>query len=950
VIKILAIKCLWFGLLVFICLPVFSQDLSPKDRDEIRSRAIGLVKDYEQLLNVLATKGTTASDVQDIVAQATAEEGRMFFDNKVNIEDDLYSLRADSGTPKDVPVVKYLNDLDLFYSKSYEESVSFSDLRLSDFFSKDYQYLKVYFLSQLKNWHKDFARNYPLHKRLALIRFEKKGETWVAWISGISFFTGKKTDGSIYSQEEFEEDYKPFVKEKKARLISSSQIDSTLSESQINLQRQNDSLYAEAVKARVQKSMEQLKKDTAFQKSVFRGDSLLAAKDFTGAIDAFTEARSYKPFEIYPRTKINELARLLAGGSTDPGQIFEKQNSEGERLLKLRDYEGARQAFQMALNIFPDHAAVKEKIGQVEKVIRNRAETRAKYMAGNFKLALKYYSSLISENKTNPVYYFERAKCYQMMGDHKKALPDFNKALELDGSYSEALVYRALTFTRLNDLSKAISDYSTLISLDPKNSEFRIKRGQWLLQARDWDGALTDFEQVLLANPVNFLALSGEAEALRRKNQIGKSLEAAEKAIEVNPDDAGGHFQKGLCFLDKAEDEKAASSLSKAYQLGLGSEQESRLEVYFTDFFAKAKDAAAKGNTEEAILQAKKAIIVKPVSAESHYLMAIQLEKQGKENEALAALDRAVFAKENFSPAYLEKGRIFLRRKQFDYCLNPFYATRKYDKKNMDACLGLGEAFSSLGLYDSAMVWFAEALELSPDNSQALIKRGKCHFQMENYRRALMDFEDAIKKDKMNAEAYFYKGKINKQLKQTEKAIDDFNEAKALGFNPYECAVEVGLSYVDMGKYSKGIRYFTDAIRLKPNLAAAYAHRGHCYLNEEEYKEAMADLDEALKIDTSLGTVKNRVELGLLRLRFDDYKGAEKQFNIALDKDYLDPKANYGMGGAQYLLEKKELAMRHFEQAFIPRRLNFSLIKKDPWMKSILKDKEFQKLQKAYFR
>jgi tetratricopeptide (TPR) repeat protein len=221
---------------------------------------------------------------------------------------------------------------------------------------------------------------------------------------------------------------------------------------------------------------------------------------------------------------------------------------------------------------------------------------------------------------------------------------------------------------------------------------------------------------------------------------------------------------------------------------------------------------------------------------------------------------------------------------------------------------------------------------------------------MENYRRALMDFEDAIKKDKMNAEAYFYKGKINKQLKQTEKAIDDFNEAKALGFNPYECAVEVGLSYVDMGKYSKGIRYFTDAIRLKPNLAAAYAHRGHCYLNEEEYKEAMADLDEALKIDTSLGTVKNRVELGLLRLRFDDYKGAEKQFNIALDKDYLDPKANYGMGGAQYLLEKKELAMRHFEQAFIPRRLNFSLIKKDPWMKSILKDKEFQKLQKAYFR
>lgn len=927
-----------------------AQNLEAKDRDEIRSLAIGLVKDYEQMLNVLATKGTTSSDVQDIVNQATSENGRMFFDNKVNIEDDLYALNADSGNPKDVSITKYLNDWDLFYTKSYDESVTFSDLRLSDFFNKEYQYLKVYFLSQFKNRHKDFDRNYKIQKRIALIRFEKKGGGWQAWINGISFFNGKKGDGTPFTQEEFEEAYKPFVKEKKARLISSSEIDSTISESQIKLQKKSDSLYAEAVKAQVQKSEEQLKRDTSFKKAIGRGDSLLAAKDFTGAIEAFTEARSFKPFEIYPRTKINELTKLIAGGSTDPKQIFDKQFGEGDRLSKLRDYEGARQSYQLALNIFPDNQPVKEKINQIEKIIRNRSEIRSKYMAGNFKLALKDYGKIISDDKTNPVYHFERAKCYQMMGDHKKALPDFNKALELDPNYSEALIYRALTFLKLNELSKAISDYTSLISAEPNNLEYRLKRGQWLITSLDWEGAQTDFDFILKANPKEIQALAGKAETLRKKNQLDASLEASEKIIAQNPESALGHFQKGLAFLDLGNDEKAATSLVKAYKIGINAEQTNRLEGYFMNFFSKAKELSGKGELEEAIAQSKKALTVKPRSSEVYYLLSELYQRLGKLEESLRALDQSIFIKEEFAPAHLKKGQILQTQKQFEASIHPFYSARKYDKKNLDACLGLGSSFTQMRLFDSAMVWFAEALEISPNNSYALLNRGKCHYKMENYRRALMDFEEAIKKDKKNAEAYFFKGIINKELKQADKAIDDFNEAKDLGFNSYECAVEIGKAYSDMGSHGKAIRYFGDAIKINPNIGIAYALRGLSNIKEEEYKEALADLDEALKMDTSLCTVNNRTELGFLKLRFEDLNGSEKQFNLALDKDYLDPRANYGLAATQFLQMKKEISMRHFEQAFIPRKLDYDQIKKDPWMKTIVKDKEFKRLVKAYFK
>jgi tetratricopeptide (TPR) repeat protein len=945
-------------LFLFLFGPFFTKaqqglELEARDRDEIRSKAIGLIKDYEQLLNVLATKGTTASDVQDIVGQATKEDGRMFFDAKVNIEDDLYALNADSVASKDVSVEKYLNDWDLFYTKGYDESVSFSDLRLSEMATKEYSYLKVYFVSQFKNRHKDFDRNYPLRKRIALIRFEKKGESWVAWINGIGFYTGKKPDGTIYTQESFEEDYKPFVKEKKARLVSASSessSDTLLAAVQLQLQKRSDSLYAEAVKAQIQKSEEQVRKDKLYQGAVARGDSLIASKQFPAALEAFTEARAAKPLEIYPRTKVNELTKLLAEGTSDPKEISDKQIAEGDRLFKNRDYEGARQSYGSALKIFPDQASIKEKIARADQIIRNKAEIRSRYTSGNFKQALKEYGRVINENKTNPDYYFERGRCYQAMGDSKKALADLNKAIELDGNFQEALLTRTQVLQKTGDNIRAISDLATLISIDPKNEEYHFRRGNLLAIVNDLDPAIADFSETIKLNPGNVKAWCAKSDALRRKNLLDQALESAEKAIEINPNFSSGQFQKGLALLEKKEDEKSAAAFSKALRLGISPEQEKVLEGYFRVFMENARQAEVQKQPELAITHIRRALTVKPKSHEGYYALGLQYEKLSNEAEALKALDQALFLKDDFSPAYLKKGQIFLRQKQFSIALDPFHRARKYDRKNVDACLGLGESFMEMKQYDSAMVWFGAALDLKPGSSMALQKRGICHFKMENYRRSLMDFEEAIQQNKKNAEAYFYKGKINKALRQFEKAIDDFNEALDLGYSKYECALEIGVAQADMGNHSKAIKFFTNAIKEDPDRGLAYASRGLSYLADEDYKNAMADLDEAIKIDTAMGRASNRIELGFLKLRFQDLEGAEKQFNKALDYDPYNARANYGLGASQFLLGKQELSMRTFEQAFIPRKLDYDKFRKDPWMKEINKNKDFKKLVKAYFK
>lgn len=929
----------------------FAQNFEARDRDEIRSKAIGLVKDFEQLLNVLATKGTTASDVQDIVNQATNEEGRMFYDAKVNVEDDLYSLKADSLSPKDVNIQKYLNDWDLFYTKSYDEAVSFSDLRLSEIQTKEYSYLKVYFQVQYKSKHKDFDQLYPIRKRIASIRFEKQGENWVAWINSLGFFSGKRPNGQAYTQESFEEDFKPFVKEKKARLVSSqNQPDSTLTATQIELQRKTDSLYAEAVKAQIQRSEEQIRKDQAYAKAILRGDSLMGAKQFPLALEAYTEARASKPLEIYPRTKINELTKLLASGSSDPKDLFDKQLQEGDRRYKNRDYEGARQSYTMALKIVPDHQAVKDKLVQSEKVIRNKSEIRSRYMAGNFKLALKDYNRIISEEKNNPDYYFERGRCYQTMGDSKKAMADFNKSLELDNNFQDALVSRAQLFVKSGDLVKAISDFTTLINIDPVNGDYRLRRGLLLSQVNDFDAAIRDFNEALKINGKDVQAFCGRSEAFRRKGQLDQSLLDAEEAIKLAPGFSSGQFQKGLAQLDRGEDEAAGIAILKSIRMGLNPEQEKYLEIRFQEYLKKADGLEAEKKYEESIPFLKKALLVRPKSHEGFFRLANEYQRLSRWQDALKNLDQAIFLRDDFVPAYLAKARLFLHLKEYKNVLEPGYRVRKLDRKNLDACVLLGETYMGMAQYDSAMTWFGKALELKPNSGFALLKRGKCHFIMENYRRSLMDFEDAIKEDKKNAEAYFYKGKINKALKQFDKAIDDFNEALDLGYSKYECATEIGIAHADMGHHSKAIKFFTNAIKEEPNRGQAYAMRGLSYLAEEDFKNAMADLDESIKIDTALGLAAYRIELGFLKLRFEDYKAAEIQFNKALDFDPYSARGNYGLAATLFQLGKTDLSLRAFEQAFIPRKLDYDKIKKDPWMKDINKNKDFKRLVKAYFK
>jgi tetratricopeptide (TPR) repeat protein len=95
--------------------------------------------------------------------------------------------------------------------------------------------------------------------------------------------------------------------------------------------------------------------------------------------------------------------------------------------------------------------------------------------------------------------------------------------------------------------------------------------------------------------------------------------------------------------------------------------------------------------------------------------------------------------------------------------------------------------------------------------------------------------------------------------------------------------------FASRGDYDLALEDYTQAIKLDPNLAAAYFGRGNAYYHKDDYDWAIADYTQAIKLDPD-----------------DKYWGYNRLFNIYYDM------GNY-TNALNTALEAVELFPRNFD-------------------------------------
>ena len=129
--------------------------------------------------------------------------------------------------------------------------------------------------------------------------------------------------------------------------------------------------------------------------------------------------------------------------------------------------------------------------------------------------------------------------------NYKKAVEQFEKALQLDPSFSQAAFYLAQTYNALFDEEKAQQYFKKAIQIDPDYKEAHAAYAGMLLDIGDVDEAIRQINTVLTLQPDHAQALTMAAQAYRLKELWDQSIEAAHKAIALAPKSAEPHLWLG---------------------------------------------------------------------------------------------------------------------------------------------------------------------------------------------------------------------------------------------------------------------------------------------------------------------------------------------------------------------------------------------------------------------
>ena len=152
--------------------------------------------------------------------------------------------------------------------------------------------------------------------------------------------------------------------------------------------------------------------------------------------------------------------------------------------------------------------------------------------------------------------------------------------------------------------------------------------------------------------------------------------------------------------------------------------------------------------------------------------------------------------------------------------------------------------------YQKAVEAFSKAINLVPDNGAFYYFRGEAFLKMGSFESAIEDFSKAISLGSCEGWSYQYRGEAFLKLGNFENAIRDFGKALDVnvGVSPEKVRYKMGLAYAGLKQYNDAVESYSKAIKLKPDFADAYCHRGAAYCKLKDFNQALKDSNRAIKM------------------------------------------------------------------------------------------------------
>jgi hypothetical protein len=252
--------------------------------------------------------------------------------------------------------------------------------------------------------------------------------------------------------------------------------------------------------------------------------------------------------------------------------------------------------------------------------------------------------------------YNERGQVLYKEGKYKIALEDVNRALQIEGEMTRALLNRANLYDRGGKSEEALKDLNFVLGKEPDNIDAIKIRSTVYGKLNKIEEAIEDAERALELNPENPELYNNLGILYSIKQKYPLAIENFEKAIELAPLYLQAHMNLGKLYIDLDRKEEALKELAivynrdpevyyNAYLLGrtyfeMGEEE--KAEIILRKFAAEEKQASQIANSlfidslyEQSIPYYTMAMGDKDIRSKSLYQRSQAYIKIGEKQNAL---------------------------------------------------------------------------------------------------------------------------------------------------------------------------------------------------------------------------------------------------------------------------------------------------------------------------
>ena len=407
---------------------------------------------------------------------------------------------------------------------------------------------------------------------------------------------------------------------------------------------------------------------------------------------------------------------------------------------------------------------------------------------------------------------------------------------------SLALFNRGETLETIGYHDRAIMDLDQVIKLNPDNAPAFNSRGLAWNNKRDFDRAINDFSQALRLDGKLAAAYNNRGIAYRAKGDNDRAIADFSTAAKIDPNYAMAFSNRGNAYFDKRDYDRAIADLNQAIKLNPN---------YVRAYYDRGIAYGAKGDADRAIADFDHALKLDPQERHRAQQSRPRLPQQGRQPTAPS----------------------------------PISARRSSSMRTMPSpTTTAATPISTSATTTAPSPTSARRSSSTPKTPFALHDRGVAYYQKHDFERAIADFEAAIKivpnytvaaqparramrapsaattatpakarsrsgSARSSRSPIMTRGIDFASKNDIDHAIADFD--RAIKINP-NCRPPTTIAATPISRSAtmpSAVANYDAAIRLNPKDAMAYYDRGVARYEREDYDRAVADFDQATKLD-----------------------------------------------------------------------------------------------------